>query len=396
MTTIEPTAEPIGLLPPVDRSDPRIAGLRRMRTVATTLLLAMAVVFVAASVLEGRWSWLGWARAFAEAAMVGACADWFAVVALFRHPLGLPIPHTAIVPRNKGRIGDTIGAFIGSNFLAPAVVRSRLATIDAVGWWAHQLADPKTAAATAQRAAGLLATLVEVVEREPIHGALCAATRRGLDAVSAAPLAARLLRVLLESGQLLILAERAIAVGDEALVRNKDMVRDKVAAHSAWWIPKWLDGKLADRVMSGVRGSLSELRAPDHPWRSHFSAFVEGLIQRLDEDPEMIATAERIKAEILANPAVAGWVDMLWREVEARLKSSGDGGALAAGLEHALGSVGSWLQTDAALRATLNGWIQRTAESTVVPHRAEIGRFIAGVVKHWDDRTLVDKIELTV
>src|SRR5579871_2556657 len=198
MTTFGPAANAIGLVPPIDRSDPRIRGLRRMRTAATTLLAAMAAAFVAASAFEARWPWLGYVRAFAEASMVGACADWFAVVALFRHPLGIPIPHTAIVPQNKTRIGDAIGAFIGSNFLAPAVVRARLEGIDAVGWWATHLAEPENAAAVARRIVGVLATVVAFLAREPIHGALCDATRRGLRSVPAAPLAGRLLAVLLE------------------------------------------------------------------------------------------------------------------------------------------------------------------------------------------------------
>lgn len=391
-----PAAEPIGLLAPIDGSDPRIGGLRRMRTVATGLLAAMAAAFVTASAFEARWPWLGYARAFAEASMVGACADWFAVVALFRHPLGIPIPHTAIVPRNKTRIGDTIGAFIGSNFLAPAVVRARLEGIDAVGWWAAHLAEPANAAAVGRRVVGVLVTIVAFLEREPIHGAVCEATRRGLRSVPAAPLVGRLLAVLLESGQLVGLAERAIAYADETLVLHKDLVRDKVSEQSAWWIPKWVDAKLADRVLSGVRGSLSELRSPEHAWRSHFADGVAGLIARLADDPETIAAAERIKAEILDNEAAAAWLDLLWREIEARLKGAGDDGALETNLATGLASFGQWLQADATLRTTLNGWIQRAIESTVVPHRVEIGDFIAGVVKRWDNRTLVGKIELTV
>ena len=396
MTTIGPAAEPIGLLPPVDQADPRIGALRRMRAVATTLLVLMAAAFAAACAFEARWPWLGYVRAFAEASMVGACADWFAVVALFRHPLGIPIPHTAIVPRNKVRIGETIGAFINNNFLAPTVVRTRLEGIDAVGWWARQLAVPETASAVARRTAEVLATVVAFLEREPIHGVLCDATRRGLRAVPAAPLAARLLAVLQESGLLMILVERAIAYADESLMRHRDLVRDKVSENSAWWVPKWVDAKLADRVLSGVRGSLTELRAPDHAWRDRFNDIVDGLVRQLAEDPAMIAAAERIKVALLDSPAVAASLDLLWREIEARLKGAGDDGALEATLESGLASLGQWLQADAPMRTTLNGWMQRAIESTVVPHRAEIGDFISGVVKRWDDRTLVAKMELTV
>jgi uncharacterized membrane-anchored protein YjiN (DUF445 family) len=388
--------EPKAILPPAVL-DEKLTELRRMRGLAIGLLVAMTAAFAATWYFEPRWPWLGYIRAFAEASMVGACADWFAVVALFRHPLGIPIPHTAIVPRNKARIGDAIGKFIDTNFLAPSVVSARLANIDAVGWWAGYLIKPDNAAIVAQRTVGFLAPVVEIMAREPIHAYLRETTRHGLQAVPAAPLAGRVLAVLLESGQLLALAERAIAYVDAALARNDELVRAKVAAQSSWWIPKWVDNRLADRVMSGMRGSLGELHGANHPWRGHFVSFAEELIGQLESDPEMFATGERLKAEILANPAVVTWLDMLWREIEAKLKESlaGDTSFVQSYLENTLPSLARSLTEDDQLRMTFNGWIRRTVEMTVVPHRAEIGAYIADVVRRWDDRTLVGKMELT-
>src|SRR5277367_2220981 len=143
-----------------DVADSRLRDLRRMRFLATALLVLMFLIFVATSFAEAKWPWLAYPRAFAEAGMIGACADWFAVVALFRHPFGIPIPHTAIVPRNKARIGDTIGAFVCNNFLAPSVVAARLERIDAAGWWARYLARPGNATLIAQRSADFLAPVV--------------------------------------------------------------------------------------------------------------------------------------------------------------------------------------------------------------------------------------------
>ena len=393
-TTIEPAS--VALPPSTGSADRRVAELRRMRAWATSLLAAMATIFVAAALLEGRWPGLGYVRAFAEASVVGACADWFAVVALFRHPFGIPIPHTAIVPRNKGRIGDAISAFVCNNFLAPSVVASRLATIDAAGWWGRYLAKPGNAALIAQRSAGLLAPAVELLEREPIHALLRDATRRGLHEIPAAPLAANVLGVLLENGQLLALAEWAIQHGDTSLVRNNDLLREKVAAHTSWWIPKWLDGKIADRLLTGVRGSLSEMRDPDHPWRAHFIRVVEELIDKLAHDPETIAAGERVKAEMLDNPAVAEQIDHLWCAIEAKLRDGAGASFVQAHLESALLVLARWLQDDAALRGLLNHWVRELIEGSVVPHRDEIGGFIADVVKRWDERTLVGKLELTV
>ena len=381
---------------PADAADPRIAELRRMRGLATALLVLMAVIFVAASYLVGRWPWLGYVQAFVEAAMVGACADWFAVVALFRHPLGIPIPHTAIVPRNKLRIGDAIGRFIDRNFLAPSVVTQRLAAIDAVGWWTRYLARPENAALVAYRTAGALAPIVELLEREPIHALLCRATEHGLREIPASLLAGRILEVLKESGQLVVLIDRAIAFAETTLARNEELVRAKVAQHSVWWIPKWVDERMTDRVMTGARKSLSELKAEDHPWRGQLLGVVDDLIRRLASDPELIAQGERLKEEILENPAVAAWIDALWRDLEGLLKDNAVGSAvLEAQIERALASFARSLGEDDALRRTLNGWLQRAIELTVVSHRTEIGDYIASVVKRWDDRTLVRRMELT-
>jgi uncharacterized membrane-anchored protein YjiN (DUF445 family) len=393
-TTLEPATA--ALLPATGPSDRRVGELRRMRAWATALLAAMAAIFVTASLLEPRFPWLGYVRAFAEASVVGACADWFAVVALFRHPLGIPIPHTAIVPRNKARIGDAISAFVCNNFLAPSVVASRLATIDAAGWWGRYLAKPGNAALIAQRSAGLLAPARQLLERAPVRALLRDTTRRGLQSVPAAPLAAKLLGMLLQNGQLLALAEWVIQHGDTSLVRHNDLLREKVSAHTSWWIPKWLDGKITDRLLTGIRGSLSEMRDPDHPWRAHVIRLAEEWIDRLDHDPETIAAGERLKAEILDNPAVAEQIDLLWGALEAKLRD-GDAAAFAhAHLESALRGLARGLQDDAALRALLNGWVRQLIEGTVVPHRDEIGGFIADVVKRWDERTLVGKMELTV
>jgi uncharacterized membrane-anchored protein YjiN (DUF445 family) len=393
------TADPVALaLPPLERANRQRRELRRMRLLATLMLVAMTAVFIAAAVFEAAWPGLGYVRAFAEASMVGACADWFAVVALLRHPFGLKIPHTAIVPNNKARIGDTIGAFICNNFLAPPVVAARLQNLDMAGWWARRLSAPGAAAAIARRSAALVGPVVELLDHEAVQRFLREGTRRSLEAIPVAPLVVGLLTLLLKNGQLIALAERMIEYADGALVRNNELLREKVSEQSSWWMPKWLDDKIAHRLLSGVRGSLTEMRAPGHPWRGHFTAWVEGLIERLSSDAESVAVAERLKTEVLRHPAMADAIDRLWRAAQAKLRegAAGEEGFVAVGLERALLGIGHWLDADPNVRGMVNGWCIRTIESTVVPHRNEIGDYIAGVVQNWDERTLVEKIELQV
>jgi uncharacterized membrane-anchored protein YjiN (DUF445 family) len=389
--------------PPIEvvwsqRAARRLSELRRMRGFATGLLLLMLAVFVATSILEARWPWLAYVRAFAEAAMVGACADWFAVVALFRHPFGIPIPHTAIVPRNKDRIGDSLGSFICNNFLAPEVVTAKLDSIDVAGWVAGWLSVPGNANFVARRSAGLMPPMLEALEDEHVRLFVRSATRRGIESVAAAPLAARVLSVLVAHGHHQRLFDRAVEMAESFVVRHEESLRAKVTARTSRWLPRWVDTKLADKVLTGLMETLGEMRDPEHPWRREFQDAVEGFIAELADDPEAFAVGERIKAEVLDNPVVEQYLDSLWGEVKARLNAdlAADEGIIQQGLERALLALGRRLEDDTAMQAILNRWVRRAVDRYVVPHRGEIGAFIAGVVSRWDTRTLVGKLELQV
>jgi uncharacterized membrane-anchored protein YjiN (DUF445 family) len=374
----------------------RLRELRLMRRFATLLLVAMAGVFAAASIASANWPWLAYVRAFAEASVVGACADWFAVVALFRHPLGIPIPHTAIIPRSKAKIGETVGGFICNNFLAPQVLAERLSTLDASEWWVRWLGKPGNVALVARQVASLTPPIGDLLAHREIHDGLRDAVQRGLGTVPAAPLAGQSLLLLIDNGLLLVAAEWLLKEADGALVRNSSVVRDQVAKHTARWMPKWLDDKLADRVLTSLRTSIDEMMAPGHPWRANLVSGAGSFAEKLATDPGLAASCERIKSDLLANPLVAEHIDRLWRGVELRLKSGGGDSVIQAGLEQALQSTAGFLQDDEVLRAMLNGWARRAIAGTVLPNRDAIGGFIAAVIGGWDDETLVRKIELQV
>ena len=259
---------------PTDRAveDPRVTDLRRMRVIATLLLVAMTVVFAATSVAQERWEWLAYLRAFAEAGMVGACADWFAVVALFRRPLGLPIPHTGIVPRNKARIAGALGRFITNNFLTPKVLSEKLVQVDAAQWVADWLGSPDNAKRVARNAAVVVPEVVRALPRELMSDALGRSIVAGIRAVPAAPVAGNLLAIVWAQGQTQKVLERAIAYAETALVANKDFIRARVEASSSRWIPRWLDGIVADKIVTTTVATLAEMRDPAHPWRLELKA----------------------------------------------------------------------------------------------------------------------------
>jgi uncharacterized membrane-anchored protein YjiN (DUF445 family) len=389
---------PSGLSSADQDVDQKLRDLRRMRLVATLLLALMAVVFVATSLTIAAWPWLAYIRAFAEAAMVGACADWFAVVALFRRPFGLPIPHTGIVPRNKERIGGALGRFMSNNFLSPSVLAKRLDKIEAAQWAAAWLSDQGNAHRIAGQASRSLPQILGALPRDHLVDWFAKAALRGIEALPAAPLASKVLSLLWAQGETQALLNRAIELAEASLISHKDFIRAKVTQNSSRLIPKWVDGMLADKVMNGLQATLAEMRNPEHPWRLELRGAIETLIFDLANNPDMAERGEKMKAELLANPVFVAQVKELCQDAEAQLNANASGhvASIAAGLEFAFIALGEWLREDRKIQARLNRWARRAALRALAPRRAEIGAYIANVVANWDATTLVNRLELQV
>jgi uncharacterized membrane-anchored protein YjiN (DUF445 family) len=377
--------------------DSRLRDLRRMRFLATALLALMFAIFMATSLTQFEWPWLPYLQAFAEAGMIGACADWFAVVALFRYPLGLPIPHTAIVPHNKDRIGAALGRFVSNNFLSPAVLTRKIREIDTARWIARWLSDPANAKRIARRTAAALPQIMRALPEDQLNAFLTRAIRYGMEAIPAAPLASNLLSLFWAQGETQALVERAISIAAAALADNRDMIKARVGRKSSRFIPKWVDAIVADKIISGVAQLLDEMRDPGHPWRVELGSAIEGLITELAENPDMIARGEELRAEILRNPVVLRQVGALWAGIETRLRSDSTYvDPLSDALEHGLIALGDWMARDEKIGIAVNRWIGIALLRIVAPRRAEIGRFIAQVVEGWDSETLVNRLELQV
>ena len=369
-----------------------------MRLLATALLALMSTIFVATYVTKFEGTWLAYLRAFAEAGMIGARADWFAVVALFRHPLGLPIPHTAIVPHNKERIGGAIGRFISNNFLSPKVLTAKIREIDPVGWMARWLSNPANTNRVARRVATALPQIVRALPRDDINAFLACAVRSGIEAIPAAPLASKVLSVLWAQGETQALVERAITIVARMLTDNRNRIKVTVTQKSSRFIPKWVDAIVADKIVSGLTQLLEEMRDPAHPWRTELGAAVDKLIDDLATEPEMYARGEAFKGEILHNPVVLQQVNKLWTEIGAGLDAHSDSyiNRISEGLEHALAALGRRMASDEQIRAAINKSMRIAALRIIAPRRVEIGAFITQVVERWDTETLVNRIELQV
>ncbi len=327
-----------------------------MRTIATLLLVLMAAIFLALRRAPPDWAWAPYLSAFAEAGMVGACADWFAVVALFRRPLGLPIPHTAVVPDNKRRIGAAMGRFITNNFLSPRVAIARLSSVDFVGLAARWLEDERNARATAAAASRAIPYALDVLPREAIDGWVAMAVRRGIEAVPAAPLASRGLSILWAQGASQTLLDQGLDFVGATLERHKTTIVKNVAQKSSRWIPKWVDDMIAAKVINGLTETLREMRDPDHPWREQANDLIEKLIDDLAHDPKMRAKGEALKQEMLANPVFAEQAQALRDELETTLRDDlpRHAEAIVGYLANSVGALGGWLEEDPLRRARIN------------------------------------------
>jgi uncharacterized membrane-anchored protein YjiN (DUF445 family) len=358
----------------------------------------MAAIFIVTTAVKLDWPWIRYVRAFAEAGMVGACADWFAIVALFRRPLRLPIPHTGIVPNNKDRIGKALGNFITNNFLTAAVMNERLARIDMVGALARWLSEPANAKRLGDYVALQLPRIADALPLPRIGESIGTIAQRAAQAIPAAPVASKLLAILWAQGEAQALLAQAIEQSEAWLASNKNVLTDKVSERSSRWIPKWIDRMIAEKVLNGLLGTLAEMRDPMHPWRIELRKTVEKLIAELATDPQMRARAEDLKAELLASPLLTEQARTLWAEVETGLASGlpAHSEAIGEACARALRNAGVWLQEDEARKAQLNRRIRIIGERFLLPYRVEIGAYIERVVRNWDSATLVDRLELQV
>jgi uncharacterized membrane-anchored protein YjiN (DUF445 family) len=330
--------------------------------------------------------------------MGGACADWFAVVALFRHPLRLPIPHTAVVPENKRRIGAAMGRFITNNFLSPRVAVARLSSVDFVGLAARWLEDERNVRAVAATAGRTILCALDIVPKGAIDEWAALAARRGIEAVPAAPLASRGLSILWAQGAGHTLLDHGLDFVETTLERHKAAIVRHAAQKSWRWIPKWVDDMIATKMINGLTETLREMRDPDHPWREQANALIENLIDDLARDPEMRAQGEASKQEILANQVFAGQAQALRKELETALTYDlpRHAEAIVGRLATSARALGRWLEEDPLRRARINRRLRLLALRTVLLRRAEMGAYIAAVVDNWDTATLVNRVELHV
>ncbi|MEO8722289.1 MAG: DUF445 domain-containing protein [Sphingobium sp.] len=376
---------------------------RRVHIVATTMLVAMAALFAAARWLGPVHPEMGYVQAFAEAAMVGGLADWFAVTALFRHPLGLPIPHTAIIPHNKDRIGDALATFLRGNFLTPVVVARRMIRLDIAGAMGRFLTQPQGAGMAGRLRLGasrLVADLLEAFDNERLGGMAKAALVQRLTALDLAPLLGQALEAAMRDGRHGPVLDAMIRWAGKMLESNEGLIRQMVHDR-AGSILRWtgLDEKLSNAIVDGLTRMIAEMEAdPDHPLRLKAQEGMERLAHGLQHDPALQARVARIRDEIVANAAMQRWIDGLWEQARtALLRAARDPQAALAGrLGEALQHMGANLQNDARLRSTINRFARRAVVGLTASYGDSIVKLVSETIRSWDARTVTDRLEASV
>lgn len=375
--------------------------LRRMRWIATGMLAAMAAVFMAARWIGPVHPLIGYVRAFAEAAMVGGLADWFAVTALFRHPLGLPIPHTAIIPRNKDRIGATLAAFLRDNFLIPSVVARRMRRVDAAGALGRWLERPdKGGGRLGTGASRLAADLLESLDQERLGGMVKGAIAVRLRAVEIAPLFGKALEAAIASDRHVPMLDGMIRWASRILLHNEHLIREMVHA-KAGGIMRWtgLDETLANKIIDGLHKLIDEMATdPAHPLRAKAEEGLATLALDLQHKAELRAKVEAFKTEMLDNPAFQHWIDGLWEASRAGLLriARDPGSAMAGKFGEALTQFGATLQNDSRLSSTINRFVRRTAVGAAADYGDGIVRLVSDTIQGWDARTITGRLENAV
>ncbi|MGY1653566.1 DUF445 domain-containing protein [Geodermatophilus sp. SYSU D01119] len=378
----------------------RAEGLRRMKRLATGLFLLAAAVFLACVLIgEDAGAWVGYVRATAEASMVGALADWFAVTALFRHPLRIPIPHTAIIPRKKDQIGASLGTFVQENFLTRAVVEDKLATVDVPGRLGDFLAAPGRAERLSGDAAAALTGLTDLLRDDDVQEAVAGLVDRRLHETPAAPVLARVLELVVEGDRHQEVLSAALRFLGRFLEENRVVFRAQLGDASPAWVPDWVDDRVFDRVFAALQGFLHEVGdARDHELRRVYDARLRAYVHALRTDPDTAASVEAFKKQLLEHPAVRTWSSSLWTNAKTSfLAAAADPDSeLRARVTGLIRDGARVLRTDPRVRELVQRQSVRVAGYLVERFAGDVADVVGTTVARWDTEETSRRIELQV
>jgi uncharacterized membrane-anchored protein YjiN (DUF445 family) len=387
---------PIPQSSPADEIQVRRA-LRRNRLLATALLALMIVMAIATRLAPSPGWLVQLVRAGAEAGIIGGLADWFAITVLFRHPFGIPLPHTAILPSNKDRIGRSLGSFVERNFLVPEVILPKMQQTDLTGKIAGWLALPETAPMVADWIITLLKRFLAAGHSVQISEFIQRTVSQQLRTLDLAPPLGRVIEVLTTSQESDILFEKVIQAAESWIMANRTQVDEMVEQRSHWWIPRTIDRRIAAAIVDGAVDVLHRLRQRDSEVRVQFRTAVAGLVDDLMTSTEQHEKIQRLKNLLLDDPEVAAWLASAWDRLSHRLMQelSDPRSNARSTINSAVLALAHSMREDAFIRTRMDAVIERLVVK-LFQWRGEIGLLIAEVVRNWDARTVSDRLELVL
>jgi uncharacterized membrane-anchored protein YjiN (DUF445 family) len=377
----------------------RQQALDRMKNRATMLLVGATVLFLVARALLHIYPWLAIVVATAEAAMVGGLADWFAVTALFRHPLGIPIPHTAIVPSKKDRVGRTLGAFVQRNFLSREVIEHRLRSMEVGRRLAEWLGAPENARTISRNTAVALSSAAQMLRDEDVQAVIDRSLAERVRTMRLAPLLGKVLGAMTEDNRHQEVLDEVIRLASRTVNDNADLIRERIERETPWWIPTAVDNKIFKRVLGAIQKLLTELSADAaHPLRRRFDVSVDQFIERLNTSPELAAKVDAWKEDFLDNDAARRFSASLWqdgKEALAKFAESPESEAPNA-IETALTAFGQKALEDPELLAKLDAFAVDIAVYLVSRYQDEVAQLIETTVAAWDPEITSQRVELAI
>ncbi|GCD88270.1 DUF445 domain-containing protein [Nocardioides sp. LS1] len=395
-TQTAPTSTTPLITPAPEADEARRRGLRRMRTLAVSLLGFAAVVYVATLGQDG---FLGYVNSGAEASMVGAIADWFAVTALFKHPLGLPIPHTALIPRRKDELGRGLQDFVGENFLQEAIIRDRIAAATIARRLGTWLEDPANARRVVDEVSDVASIALGKVRDEHIADLVTEALVPRFREEPIAPLLGGLLTEIVRDDLHHGVVDLALAELHDWLIENPDTVADVLGERAPWWTPPRLNEVVTSRIHVELLRWVSDIRDdPHHRARHALDTYVHQLAHDLLHDPETQGRAEALKDRLLEHPSVIASAISLWNALRRALQGSltDPEGAVRRRLLTEVCRFAERLGAEPELRARLDGLAADAAVFAVERYGKELTAVITHTIERWDGKEAAQRIELHV
>jgi uncharacterized membrane-anchored protein YjiN (DUF445 family) len=378
----------------VELRERRLTAARRR---ATALLAAVTALFIAVTAAGAHGTLLGYVQAGAEAAMVGGVADWFAVTALFRRPLGLPIPHTALIVERKDQFAVTLGQFVQENFLNADVLAERIRAAHLVPRLADWLADKVNAARVAGYGADLAVTLAEAVRDEDAQRLFTAELTRALDAIDVAPVAGRILRIVLAGEPEDELINAMVSAADRYLTDHHAELRDRFEGESPRWVPDAVYRRVFDRIHARLHQRLQAMATdPGDETRQQIKQWIAGLPDRLETSPELRERGERLKRDILASTALRDWSSTLWEQAKdtLRTQAADPDSELRRRLGEALVAAGRRMGSDQRLQDSFERMVESGARAVADRFHDELADLVTGTIQRWDAAETSSQLEL--